>query len=187
MQVIVWAITRASTWNCMGFMLFSDKGMARIRIVMAITLDGFLPKQEEKFMQWLMEEPRKGFPYWKEKASFQINELYGIIDLSCLTWYVDLARIVYARLSYMIKIVQIMPMVFSDIILLTKWFFTRYRYPTGKDFHWWIVSVNIIGNSALSNCTPMAFPVWCTKKDVCNNPCRNLLLYLFIDWCTTYS
>lgn len=52
----------------MGFMLFSDKGMARIRIVMAITLDGFLPKQEEKFMQWLMEEPRKGFPYWKEKA-----------------------------------------------------------------------------------------------------------------------
>lgn len=29
-----------------------------------------------------MEEPRKGFPYWKEKASFQINELYGIIDLS---------------------------------------------------------------------------------------------------------
>ncbi|RGI73721.1 hypothetical protein DXD90_15085 [Bacteroides uniformis] len=66
----------------MGFMLFSDKGMARIRIVMAITLDGFLPKQEEKFMQWLMEEPRKGFPYWKEKASFQINELYGIIDLS---------------------------------------------------------------------------------------------------------
>lgn len=33
-------------------------------------------------MQWLMEEPRKGFPYWKEKASFQINELYGIIDLS---------------------------------------------------------------------------------------------------------
>lgn len=29
-----------------------------------------------------MEEPRKGFPHWKEKASFQINELYGIIDLS---------------------------------------------------------------------------------------------------------
>jgi hypothetical protein len=53
----------------MGFMLFSDKGMARIRIVMAITLDGFLPKQEEKFMQRLMEEPRKGFPYWKEKGS----------------------------------------------------------------------------------------------------------------------
>ena len=80
-----------------------------------------------------MEEPRKGFPYWKEKASFQINELYGIIDLSDMN--VDLARVVYARLSYMIKIVQIMPMVFSDIILLTKWFFIRYRYPTGKDFH----------------------------------------------------
>ena len=46
---------------------------------------GLLIAYEEKFMQWLMEEPRKGFPYWKEKASFQINELYGIIDLSCLT------------------------------------------------------------------------------------------------------
>lgn len=84
-------------------------------------------------MQWLMEEPRKGFPYWKEKASFQINELYGIIDLSDMIRRFSADCICQTIIHD--KIVQIMPMVFSNIILLTKWFFIRYRYPTGKDFH----------------------------------------------------
>ena len=109
-----------------------------------------------------MEEPRKGFPYWKEKASFQINELYGIIDLSdmirrfnadciCQTIIHDKNSADYADGLFRYNLVD-------EMVLYTL------PISYGKGFSLMDSIGNIIGNSALSNCTPMAFPVWCTKK-----------------------
>lgn len=55
--------------------------MAKIQIIMATTLDGFLPRKEEALMQWVRENTRYGFPYWQEKATILISPLYGVMDL----------------------------------------------------------------------------------------------------------
>lgn len=55
--------------------------MAKIQIIMAVTLDGFLPRKEETLMQWVRENTRYGFPYWQEKATILISPPYGVMDL----------------------------------------------------------------------------------------------------------
>lgn len=56
--------------------------MAKIQIIMALTLDGFLPQKEEALMQWVRENIRHGYPYWQEEATFHICPLYGVMDLT---------------------------------------------------------------------------------------------------------
>lgn len=56
--------------------------MAKVQIITAVTLDGFLPKAEEKLMQWVKNTP-KGFPYWHERSSFLIPPDYPFLDLVC--------------------------------------------------------------------------------------------------------
>ena len=66
-----------------GHMLFlhKNRGMAKIQIVMAMTLDGYLPQSDETLMSWVKENGRHGMPYWQEKAEISIYPYYGMIDL----------------------------------------------------------------------------------------------------------
>ena len=48
------------------------EGMAKVQIIMAATLDGFLPQKEEALMQWVRKDTRYGFPYWQEEATVLI-------------------------------------------------------------------------------------------------------------------
>lgn len=44
--------------------------MAKVQIIMPVTLDGFLPDKNEKLMVWLNTD-RNGFPYWEEAGYIQ--------------------------------------------------------------------------------------------------------------------
>ncbi|MCD8270588.1 MAG: dihydrofolate reductase family protein [Parabacteroides sp.] len=55
--------------------------MAKIQIIMALTLDGFLPHEEETLMRWVKENSRHGFPLWREKNTFSAYPHYGLMDL----------------------------------------------------------------------------------------------------------
>lgn len=54
--------------------------MAKVQIIMPVTLDGFLPDKNEELMDWLRTD-RNGFPYWEERATFNMYPHYGMLDL----------------------------------------------------------------------------------------------------------
>ena len=54
--------------------------MAKVQIIMPVTLDGFLPDKNEELMEWLRTD-RNGFPYWEERATFNMFPHYGMLDL----------------------------------------------------------------------------------------------------------
>ena len=39
--------------------------MAKIQVIMALSLDGFLPHEDEMLMRWVRENKRHGFPRWQ--------------------------------------------------------------------------------------------------------------------------
>lgn len=55
--------------------------MAKIQVIMALTLDGFLPHENETLMRWVRENRRYGFPHWSQDATFRIYPHYGLMDL----------------------------------------------------------------------------------------------------------
>ena len=54
--------------------------MAKIQIIAAMTMDGFLPKADETLMQWVMNDT-KGFPYWHERSVYRLMPHYPLLDL----------------------------------------------------------------------------------------------------------
>ena len=54
--------------------------MAKIQIIAAMTMDGFLPKADENLMQWVMNDA-KGFPYWHERSIYRLVPNYPLLDL----------------------------------------------------------------------------------------------------------
>lgn len=56
--------------------------MAKVRIVTAMTLDGFLPEADGKFMQWV-KTSSKGFPYWLERSTLRLRPGHPMLDLVC--------------------------------------------------------------------------------------------------------
>ena len=54
--------------------------MAKVQVIMPVTLDGFLPDKNEELMEWLRTD-RNGFPYWEERATFNMYPHYGMLDL----------------------------------------------------------------------------------------------------------
>ena len=54
--------------------------MAKIQIIAAMTMDGFLPKADENLMQWVMNDA-KGFPYWHEHSIYRLMPHYPLLDL----------------------------------------------------------------------------------------------------------
>ena len=82
MRVSVLGFVRASVRKkAWGFMLFLIRGMAKIQVIMALTLDGFLPHENEILMRWVRENRRYGFPHWSQDATFRIYPHYGLMDL----------------------------------------------------------------------------------------------------------
>lgn len=55
--------------------------MAKIQVIMAFTLDGFLPHEDETLMRWVREDKRYGFPHWLGQATFHTYPHYGLMDL----------------------------------------------------------------------------------------------------------
>lgn len=54
--------------------------MAKIRLVMAMTLDGYLPDENELLMRWVKAN-KHGFPYWRERSTFDLPANYPMLDL----------------------------------------------------------------------------------------------------------
>ena len=59
---------------------------------MPITLNGFLPDENEKLMEWLRTD-RNGFPYWENRARAyeDLAALLLILELLCLVYPVIFA------------------------------------------------------------------------------------------------
>ena len=54
--------------------------MARIQVITAITLDGFLPEKDEELSLWVQTD-KHGFPYWHERSTFTLSPNYPMLDL----------------------------------------------------------------------------------------------------------
>ncbi|WP_199851480.1 hypothetical protein [Parabacteroides pacaensis] len=54
--------------------------MAKIQVITAITLDGFLPGQDEELLVWVQTD-KHGFPYWHERSTFALSPNYPMLDL----------------------------------------------------------------------------------------------------------
>ena len=72
--------------------------MAKVRIVMAITLDGFLPEDSENLMQWVKTD-KKGFSRWKEECAYPLFPGYPLLDLVCNKDRTDDSFIYHAEIS----------------------------------------------------------------------------------------
>lgn len=57
------------------------EAMARIQVVTAMTLDGFLPETAGALVSWIKND-RQGFPIWRECCSAFILP-HSILDLLC--------------------------------------------------------------------------------------------------------
>ena len=82
MRVSVLGFVRASVRNKHGFhaFIFNKQRYGKVQIIMPVTLDGFLPDKNEELMEWLRTD-RNGFPYWEERATFNMYPHYGMLDL----------------------------------------------------------------------------------------------------------
>ena len=54
--------------------------MAKIQIITAVTMDGFLPKADENLMQRVLTDS-KGFPYLHERSIYRLVPNYPLLDL----------------------------------------------------------------------------------------------------------
>lgn len=72
--------------------------MAKVQVVMAATLDGFLPENNEDLMQWVKTDKR-GFPHWRAKAAYPLFPDYPLLDLICNKNRVDESFTYYAEVT----------------------------------------------------------------------------------------
>jgi hypothetical protein len=56
--------------------------MARIRVVTAASIDGFLPERDDKRMEWLRKD-RRGLRNWHERCERRLYAGYPLVDLIC--------------------------------------------------------------------------------------------------------
>lgn len=96
---------------------------------MALTLDGFLPHEDEMLMRWVRENKRYGFPRWQRQATFHIYPHYGLMDL--LNVKENTTRIVFIWQEWEMEEVRNMPMDFFGII----WWMRQYF--SAASFLWW--------------------------------------------------
>lgn len=54
--------------------------MATVRIITAMTIDGFLPDTDNPRMRWLMTDA-KGFRYWHDIGTYTLEVDYPVLDL----------------------------------------------------------------------------------------------------------
>lgn len=56
--------------------------MAKVQIITAMTLDGFLPGEDEELFKWVKTDKR-GFPFWHGRSTFMLPIGYPMLDLIC--------------------------------------------------------------------------------------------------------
>ncbi|WP_290079260.1 hypothetical protein [uncultured Duncaniella sp.] len=56
--------------------------MAKVQIITAITLDGFLPGEGEELFKWV-KTAKQGFLFWHERSTFMLPVGYPMLDLIC--------------------------------------------------------------------------------------------------------
>lgn len=56
--------------------------MARIQVVVAASIDGFLPAEHDGWMDWLRTD-RRGFKRWREACVRRLYAGYPLVDLIC--------------------------------------------------------------------------------------------------------
>lgn len=56
--------------------------MAKIRVVVASSIDGYLPATEDERLSWLRTD-RRGFKRWHEASDCKLYAGYPLIDLIC--------------------------------------------------------------------------------------------------------
>lgn len=89
---------------------------------MALTLDGFLPHENEILMRWVRENRRYGFPHWSQDATFRIYPHYGLMDLLDVKEKHDKAALTWLKCR--MEEARNMPTGFSGIIWWTRRCFT---------------------------------------------------------------
>ena len=56
--------------------------MAKIQVITALTLDGYLPPAGGQWMEWFRHD-REGLPLWLSRCTFTLPPGYPLIDLMC--------------------------------------------------------------------------------------------------------
>lgn len=56
--------------------------MATIRVIVAASIDGYLPAKEDERLEWLRTD-RRGFKRWHESSDRELYAGYPLIDLIC--------------------------------------------------------------------------------------------------------
>ena len=56
--------------------------MAKVQIITAMTLDGFLPGEGEELFKWV-NTAKQGFLFWHERSTFMLPVGYPMLDLIC--------------------------------------------------------------------------------------------------------
>lgn len=56
--------------------------MAKIRVTVAASIDGYLPAKEDERLSWLRTD-RRGFKRWREASDYELYAGYPLIDLIC--------------------------------------------------------------------------------------------------------
>lgn len=57
--------------------------MAKVRILVAVTLDGCFPPPEDVRLEWLKTD-RRGFPRWREKCDRRLSDDEPFVDFLCM-------------------------------------------------------------------------------------------------------
>lgn len=65
---------------------------------MTMTLDGYLPEDNENLMQWVKTD-KKGFSLWKEEDVYPLFPNYPLLDLVCNKDKADDSFIYHAEIS----------------------------------------------------------------------------------------
>lgn len=54
--------------------------MAKVQVIMMLTIDGFLPPANDNLVQWIKTN-KKGFMHWRKKGTVSLFPHYPLIDL----------------------------------------------------------------------------------------------------------
>ena len=56
--------------------------MAKLQVLIAMTLNGFVPARNNSLLQWIQNSD-DGFPYWRGRSTRMLYPGYPLVDLIC--------------------------------------------------------------------------------------------------------
>lgn len=72
--------------------------MARIQVMIAASIDGYLPAKEDARLEWLRTD-RRGFKHWHDASIRRLYTGYPLVDLICEKERTDDRHIYLAEIS----------------------------------------------------------------------------------------